>query len=85
MTKSVMRPGTNLFVSGHMPDAHHERRAKPGANELCAAQGHMLWTELVMRSGTNLFVPGHMPDAHHERREKPGANELCEAQVTCMS
>ncbi len=38
MTKSVMRPGTNLFVSGHMTDAHHERRAKPGANELCAAQ-----------------------------------------------
>ncbi len=38
MTKSVMRPGTNLFVSGHMTDVHHERRAKPGANELCAAQ-----------------------------------------------
>ena len=37
-TELVMRSGTNLFVPGHMPDAHHERRAKPGANELCAAQ-----------------------------------------------
>lgn len=63
MTKSVMRPDTNLFVSGHMTDAHHERRAQPGANVLCDSTGSHVWTELVMRPCTNLFVYGHMTDS----------------------
>ena len=46
-----------------MTDAHHERRAQPGANVLCDSTGSHVWTELVMRPCTNLFVYGHMTDS----------------------
>ncbi len=32
-----------------MTDAHHERRAQPGANVLCVSTGSHVWTECIMR------------------------------------